>query len=75
MSKGIFEANKELRKWWSISLGVGFILLFLLSQYPNISPIWILGFSLGPLIFYISYGNRLSQNIKMMLVFQIVYTI
>ena len=51
MSKGIFEANKELRKWWSISLGVGFILLFLPSQYPNISPIWILGFSLGPLIF------------------------
>ena len=64
MSKGIFEANKELRKWWSISLGVGFILLFLPSQYPNISPIWILGFSLGPLIFYISYGNRLSQKHK-----------
>ena len=32
MSKGIFEANKELRKWWSISLGVGFIYYFCLAN-------------------------------------------
>ena len=64
MSRGILEANKQLKSAFLGCFAFGAICLFVVSWSPNIPAYWLLILGLIPVFAYIGYGSNLSKKHK-----------
>ena len=64
MSKGILEANKQLKQAFAACFGFGAICILVVSVSPNIPAFWLLILGIIPVFAYIGYGSNLSKKHK-----------
>lgn len=64
MSKGIVDANNQLKQAFAACFCFGTICLLAVSLSEDIPPIMILIFGIIPLLAYIGYGSKLSKKHK-----------
>ena len=64
MSKGILDANKQLKQAFAACFGFGALCILIVSISPNIPSFMLLILGVIPVFAYIGYGSNLSKKHK-----------